>query len=398
MSERHIPFRVPTDEIAARIAALQAALADRGIGAAWIEHLTDRIYFAGSAADGVLLVPVEGDPRFLVRKSVLRATGESPLTIEPYPGGKQMIEAAAGMLDGGRLGMALDVAQASAYARIAASIGAIEDLSAVVRDIRATKSPWEVEQIRAAAEQYTRLFDTALDWLTEPISGLELTARVEGRLRSLGHGGTIRLRRRSADIAVANVVSGDVALYPTNFNGCVGGEGPYPQSPATGGWERLTPGTTVMFDIVTSYNGYQADTTRSFYLGDSVPAPIAEAHDFCVDVLHEVERRMKPGAICSEIYREVRAYAEGCGEPDGFMGFGDNRVKFYGHGVGLDLDEMPVLADRIDVALKEGMILAVEPKAFLAGSGPVGVENTYVITADGCESFCPLDLGLKPVA
>ena len=85
------------------------------------------------------------------------------------------------------------------------------------------------------------------------------------------------------------------------------------------------------------------------------------------------------------------------GEPDGFMGFADNRVKFYGHGVGLDLDEMPVLADRIDVALKEGMILAVEPKAFLAGSGPVGVENTYVITADGCESFCPLELGLKPV-
>ena len=85
------------------------------------------------------------------------------------------------------------------------------------------------------------------------------------------------------------------------------------------------------------------------------------------------------------------------------------------HGVGLDLDEMPVentyvitnngcesfcplIADRIDVTLKAGMILAVEPKAFLPGIGPVGVENTYVITDDGCESFCPLDLSLRLVS
>jgi Xaa-Pro aminopeptidase len=302
------------------------------------------------------------------------------------------------MLDGGSLGLALDVMQAAGYTRIAATIETIEDIATEIRSIRATKSDWEVEQIRGAAAQYNRLFDTALDWLKEPISGLELTARVEGRLRSLGHGGTIRLRRRTADIAVANVVSGDVALYPTNFNGCVGGEGPYPPSPATGGWETLTPGNTVMFDIVTSYNGYQADTTRSFYLGDSIPARVAAAHDFCVDVLREIEQRMKPGAVCSEIYREVRSLIEARGEPEGFMGFGDNRVKFYGHGVGLDLDEMPVIADRIDVSLKPGMILAVEPKAFLPGRGPVGVENTYVITADGCESFCPLELSLKAVS
>ena len=398
MTERHAPFRVPADEVVARIASLQSALADRGIAAAWIEHLTDRLYFAGSAQDGVLLVPVGSDPVFLVRKSVARARSESSLNVESYPGGRKTIETASGMLDGGSLGLALDVTQASNYTRIAASIETIEDVSAMVRDIRATKSAWEVEQIRGAAEQYNRLFDTALDWLKEPINGLELTARVEGRLRSLGHGGTVRLRRPTADIAVANVVSGDVALYPTNFNGCVGGEGPYPASPATGGWEELSPRTTVMFDIVTSYNGYQADTTRSFYLGDSIPAEVLAAHDFCVDVLREIEQRMKPRAVCSEIYREVRSFVEQRGEPEGFMGFGDNRVKFFGHGVGLDLDEMPVIADRIHMALEPGMILAVEPKAFLPGHGPVGVENTYVITADGCESFCPLDLSLKPVS
>jgi len=196
MTERHAPFRVPANEVVARITALQSALAGRGIAAAWIEHLTDRMYFAGSAQDGVLLVPVSGDPVFLVRKSVSRARSESSLNVEPYPGGRKTIEMAAGMLDGGSLGLALDVTQASNYIRIAASIETIEDIAAEVRGIRATKSAWEVQQIRAAAEQYNRLFDTALEWLKEPINGLELTARVEGRLRSLGHGGTIRLSRR----------------------------------------------------------------------------------------------------------------------------------------------------------------------------------------------------------
>jgi len=397
MTERHAPFRVPAREVTERLTSLRSALADRGIAAAWIEHLTDRVYFSGSAQDGVLLVPVRGEPLFLVRKSVTRAQSESSLNIEPYPGGRKTIEIVSDLLGGGSLGIALDVTQANMYTRIASGIETIEDISTIVREIRATKSPWEVEQIRGAAKQYNRLFDTALDWLKEPISGLELTARVEGRLRSLGHGGTIRLRRRTADIAVANVVSGDVARYPTNFNGCVGGEGPYPPSPATGGWEKLALGTTVMFDIVTSYNGYQADTTRSFFLGNSIPAKVAAAHDFCVDVLREIEQRMKPGAVCSEIYRQVAAIVKKRGEPEGFMGFGDNRVKFFGHGVGLDLDELPVIADRIDMQLAPGMILAVEPKAFLAGRGPVGIENTYVITADGCESFCPLDLALLPI-
>ncbi|NIM00489.1 MAG: aminopeptidase P family protein, partial [Acidobacteria bacterium] len=144
MTERHAPFLVPQDEIAARIAALQSGLAAAGIGLAWIEHLTDRIYFTGSAADGALLVPAAAQPVFYVRKSVGRASRESPLDVEPYPGGRKTIEAVAGMLEGGSLGMALDVTQASNYTRIAAAVERIEDISTLVRTLRATKSAWEI--------------------------------------------------------------------------------------------------------------------------------------------------------------------------------------------------------------------------------------------------------------
>ena len=100
--------------------------------------------------------------------------------------------------------------------------------------------------------------------------------------------------------------------------------------------------------------------------------------------VHQLGQRTKG---CAK-YREPEIHTFQYGEPEGFMGFEDNRVKFFGHGVGLELDEFPVLADRVDLELAPGMVVAVEPKAFLSGVGPVGIENTYLIGEDGCESLC----------
>jgi Xaa-Pro aminopeptidase len=383
-----------------RVAALQSAMQSNGIGVAWIEHLADRLYFSGSPQDGVLLMPSEGAPVFLVRKSLKRAEQEGSVAVEPYPGGGAVVERAR-ILAGtaGTVGLGLDVSPAATYARLLGPGGVerIVDLSATVRAIRSVKSPWEIEQIRRAADQVTTLYAGIVEHLRPGITELELTGRVEGRLRSLGHGGTVRVRRPGSDISMGVVVSGTSALYPTSFNGPVGAEGPYPPTASGAGWKTLEAGETVMLDIVTSYNGYHADTTRTFFLGQTPPSEVLAAHDFCRGVLGDIEARLRPGGVCSTIYRDVLSGVAERGEPRGFMGFGENRVRFLGHGVGLELDEMPVLADRIDVTLEPGMVLAVEPKAFLEGIGPVGVENTYVVTASACEALCPTDLALRPV-
>ena len=67
------------------------------------------------------------------------------------------------------------------------------------------------------------------------------------------------------------------------------------------------------------------------------------------------------------------------------MGYGENRVRFIGHGVGLELDELPVLAPRQQMALEPGHVIAVEPKFFFPGKGAVGLENTYLVTDSGLE-------------
>jgi len=391
--ERHTAHLVPRAEVAARIRALQETLAREEVALAYIDHLTDRLYYAGTIQEGVLLVPAAGEARFYARKSFSRAEQESPLPVEPFPGRRGL----AALLEergvrGARVGLALDVTPAPTYLWLTEKVGAqAVDLALAIRLQKAVKSAWELAQITRAAEQANRVLAAAPELLRLGATELEVSAEIEKRLRLGGHPGTLRIRRPGLELGMIYVVSGAGGLYPTNFDGPDGAEGLYPTAVSGAGRKELAAGETVMIDMVSSYNGYQADTTRLFAVGREVPQEAARAQRFCLDVLARIEAQLKPGANCGAIYRETLAWAQERGLPEGFMGYGENQVKFFGHGVGLDLDGFPILAAKVDLELAENMVIAVEPKAFLTGVGPVGVENTYRITADGCESFCPLE-------
>ena len=392
-AEEHRGHLVPPEEIARRIGAVQRCMQSLDVAHLWIDHLVDRLYLSGSSQNGVVLVPAEGRARYFVRKSLKRAHAESPLDVQPHPGRRELAATLREATpEGSRIGLSMDVMPAATYLWLVKSVTGRDfvDISGELRRLRATKSAWEIEQIRIASDQITTLFGEIGERIRPGITELELTGSVEGRLRQLGHGGTIRLRRPGADISMGTVVSGHSGMYPTNFDGPVGAPGPTPASSGGAGWKRLAAGETVMLDIVTSHNGYHADTTRTFFLGSQPPEPTSAAHEFCREILSRIESRLVPGAVCSDIYRETAADAEKLGEPQGFMGFGENRVRFFGHGVGLELDELPVIADKIDLVIEPGMVVAVEPKAFGTESGPVGIEDIYVVTASGCERLCPV--------
>lgn len=400
LTERHQPYRVPAAEVERRVGSLQSRMREAGLSLAWVDHLADRLYLAGSAQDGVLLVPASGEAVFHVRKSLARAREESPLRVVAHPGRRPLFESLRGMLPAdARLGLELDVTPATTWnaVRDAVPDAAIEDLAPIVRAMRAVKSPWEIEQLRGAATQIETLFGEIGAHIRPGMTELELTGRIEGRLRALGHGGTVRVRRPAADIAIAVVVGGASSRYPTSFDGPVGAEGPYPPTASGGGWRALAAGETLMLDIVTSHNGYHVDTTRTFFLGDRIPPEVERAHAFCLEVRRHIEERLRPGAVCADIYREVAALARDAGEPEGFMGAGENRVRFFGHGVGLELDELPVIADRVTMKIEPGMVVAVEPKAFLDPWGPVGIEDSHLVTDAGCTALCGAPLEIRTV-
>jgi Xaa-Pro aminopeptidase len=89
-----------------------------------------------------------------------------------------------------------------------------------------------------------------------------------------------------------------------------------------------------------------------------------------------------PGAIPSQIYQTIMDRLS----PDfleNFMGFGNRQVRFLGHGIGLTIDEMPVIAKGFDEPIQEGMVFALEPKKGIPDVGMVGIENTFEVTPNG---------------
>jgi Xaa-Pro dipeptidase len=83
--------------------------------------------------------------------------------------------------------------------------------------------------------------------------------------------------------------------------------------------------------------------------------------------------------------------AEKLGYRDSYLGPPGLQTRFIGHGIGLELNEFPFLAQGQAYPLEEGMTFAVEPKIVFPGEGSVGLENTVVVTRDGCDIITPLE-------
>jgi Xaa-Pro aminopeptidase len=248
------------------------------------------------------------------------------------------------------------------------------------------KSPYEISRMRKAADQLNRMFDQVPQLLREGMRELDLSAELEAVIRKLGHQGAMRMHKWNSDHYYGPVSSGSSASYPHAFDGPVGMQGLYaavPQGPST---RPISSHEPVMIDFVSGYSGYQADETRVFSLG-RLDDRLIEAHEFALTILRRIEEHLTPGALCSEIYEAITTEISDHPLAPYFMGHGDNRVRFLGHGVGLELDELPVIAPRFEVALEPGMTVAIEPKVFLPELGGVGLENTYLITEDGFEKL-----------
>jgi len=99
---------------------------------------------------------------------------------------------------------------------------------------------------------------------------------------------------------------------------------------------------------------------------------------------------MKPGAICQDLYELALNLAKKAGLEDCFMGT-TQQAKFIGHGVGLVINEPPVLAIRSRDMLQSNMVLAIEPKFVIKGVGAVGLEDTYIVTEAGGEQLSLLE-------
>jgi len=177
--------------------------------------------------------------------------------------------------------------------------------------------------------------------------------------------------------------SGAVPSYMSSPTGGIGASPAMAQGPSYKIIRRHEP---VMVDYIFAYNGYLSDHTRIYSLG-ALPQELLDAHAAMLQIQELIKKIAKPGMASGAVYDFALEKTAELGYEPHFMGTGAERVRFVGHGIGLEVDEFPFLAAGQKLKLKEGMTIALEPKLVFPGQGVVGIENTHVVTKDGLEQF-----------
>jgi Xaa-Pro dipeptidase len=385
------PAGTPAEEIRRRVAGLQAQLHAGGLDAALVVQNADLYYYAGTVQQSYLLVPTEGEPVLFVRKVVERARRESPLAVVPLASARDLATLAAGRFQRPlrRIGMELDVLPVNTFRRLERVFPGVEvaDISGAIALQRAVKTPHEVELIRAAARITDAVCARMPELLEEGITEAELAGRLEAVARSLGHQGVIRMRGFNQEMFYGQLLTGASGEVASFLDTPLAGTGLSPAVAQGVSFRQIGRGDPIVFDFVSVVDGYTADFTRMYVLGALDPR-LEEAYETARRIQEAVAARARPGARCGELYETACEVAEGAGLAASFMGHGEGQVRFIGHGIGIELDELPVLSPN-DLVLEEGMVFALEPKFVLPGLGAIGIENTWLVTVGAPEVLTP---------
>ena len=350
----------------------------------------NQFYLTGTMQDGVLLVPRDGAAVFWVRRSFERAGDESLFPdIRPMKSFRDAVPAVPAAprqvihLETELVPLALVQRFRKHF-----SCKEVASLDAQITRVRAVKSPYELAIMERCGAMHRRVMEVSVPaMLREGMNEAEFACELYSRLVREGHQGTVRFGMFNVDIAVAQLGFGENSIYPTSFDGPGGCVGIGPAAPVLGSRDRkLRKGDLVFVDIGCAMDGYHTDKTMVYMFGRPLPDEVMAIHRHCVELERRLASMLKPGAIPSEIYARTMESLD----PEflkNFMGFGNRRANFLGHGVGLQIDEPPVLAEGFDEPLAAGMVLALEPKKGVPGVGMVGSENTYLVTPEGGRSI-----------
>jgi Xaa-Pro aminopeptidase len=378
----------PKSEIDTRIHSFQKTLEQQGLDGALIVHHTNLFYLSGTSQSCHLFIPRTGKPLLMVRKSYPRALRESPI--------EQIIEAKSLKLipeilqEKGfkleTLGLELDVIPFNTwqfYKKIFGNTNLV-DISTAVKTIRMIKSDYEIGLLQGACAVLDQVFAEVPAMVRKGMTEIELASLFEAGMRRRGYAGCSKMRTFNQDFFLGNLTSGASGAVPSYFDGPVGGSGLTPaNNPHGAGWKTIGPGEIIYIDYTCVINGYTADGARMFVLG-SVSESLQQAHRAALTILERITAMIRPGTICEDIYEQAVTLAREMGLHDHFMGIGNDRVRFIGHGVGLELDEYPIFAKGMKMPLAPGMTFALEPK-FVFPEGAIGIENTYALKADGLQ-------------
>ncbi|HBT85349.1 MAG: Xaa-Pro peptidase family protein [Fermentimonas sp.] len=364
---------------------IQNILRKKDSDACIITSSVNQYWLCGFIFDGYLYITADRDPiLFVKRPSDL--DDERIIYIrkpEQIPGLLQE----AGLPLPKRILIEADQLTLNAANRLQAALNMPEllNISDKIRKIRSVKSEYELNQMRECAKIHSEVYQLIPALYRKGMSDLQLQIEIEREMRLRGSVGIFRSFGENMDIFMGSILAGDNAQAASPYDYALGGEGITPLLPLGANGTPLKPGTTVMVDMAGNYRPYMDDMTRTFAI-EHAPDIAYKAHEVSIEIHNAVKKQAKAGTLCSDIYSLAEEIVISNELQPYFMGT-VQQAKFIGHGVGLEINEPPVITPRSKDTLLSGMTIALEPKFVLPGIGAVGIENTYIVHDEELENI-----------
>ncbi len=386
----------PKEEITSRIDNLRMKMTEKGIELAVILQNVDIFYFTGTLQRGVLAVSAEHGPAFFVEKSIFRAQAETPLDIIPIKRDKEVKDILIERkMFPARCAMELDVIPVAVYERWKAMLGqdTIGDLAQIIRDVRIIKSEFEIAQLKKSGEILDRVFKKAGDVIKEGMREVDIDAELHAEGRRWGHQGFLRMRGLNQEMMSIYVTHGYSTTITSGADVPIAGIGLTHAIGQGASVNVVKRGIPVIVDYGGGHNGYITDETRAYVAG-SLKELFQKPYETARDIIDGIMDFAKEGTDATEVFAKAFDRVKSAGLEEYFMGHGEGQVTFIGHGLGLEINEMPVITPRHKTVLKEGMVFACEPKFIFPGEGGIGIEVDFVVRKNGLERITrtPVDI------
>ncbi|MDE5870118.1 MAG: Xaa-Pro peptidase family protein [Muribaculaceae bacterium] len=383
------PFLLPDmqSEFALRYKKVRSAMNSAQCDCILIASTTNILYLSGCVYRGYVLMLPDRDPLlFMVAPSKAPENQDKAINIrkpEMIPGWMKE----NGIEIPGNIGLEFDDLLYSDLERLKTLFpgSEVKNASRIMREARMVKTEYEIEKIREDGIHQARAYSQVPHCFKPDMTDVELQIEVERVLRLEGCLGYLRAAGSRMELNLGSVISGDNADVASPYDFAMGGAGIDPSLPAGADGKTIKPGTTVMLDMNGGFNGYQSDMTRTWYY-ESVSELAVKAHECSRTILRELEKTARPGVKISSLYDRAVEIAKETGLEDYFMGH-NSKAKFIGHGIGIELNEQPVVMGRNHQPLQKNMTIALEPKFVIPHVGAVGIENTYCVTDNGLENL-----------
>lgn len=373
-------------ELKLRRDKIRSLMAQHEIDAALITCNVNLIYTYGRVVSGYLYLPLHAPARLFIKR-LNNMVGEY---VHPIRKPEQLPELLmeCGLSIPSKLMLEGDELTFTEYNRLAACFPQTEVVpcgTSLIRKARSIKTDMEIEMFRRSGIAHAKAYEHIPSVYQPGMTDRQLSVEIERLMRLEGSLGIFRTFGQSMEIFMGSLLAGDNAMNPSPYDFALGGRGLDPSIPIGVDGSLLQPGQSFMVDMGGNFYGYMGDMSRVFSIG-RLPEKAYAAHETCLEIQEAVAEKAKPGVVCEDLYNIAINMVTKAGLADNFMGT-TQKAKFIGHGIGLEINEMPVLAPRMKQELEPGMVFALEPKIVLPGIGPVGIENSWAVTEEGVEKL-----------